>query len=92
MISYFNNWELDKLYDEVLEYRKTVKNNNSMMEYYNQLKDINKNDQLYGWIFVGDGIMNDHADDLNMYQTGYIRDILTVYKNELQNIILKNNL
>lgn len=91
MISYFNNWELDKLYDEILQYRKTVKNNSSMMDYYNHLKDINKNDQLYGWIFTGDGIMNDTPEDLQ-YQTGYVHDILTVYKNELENIILKNNL
>lgn len=92
MISYFNNLELDRLYDEVLQYRKTIKNNNNMMDYYNHLKDINKNDQLYGWMFTGDAILNDTPEDLDLYQTGYIRDILTIYKNELENIILKINL
>lgn len=92
MISYFNNWESDQLYDKILQYRKTVKNNKSMMDYYNMLKDINRNDALYGWMFVGDSIMNDRPDDLDLYQTAYIRDILTVYKNELENIIIKNSL
>ena len=92
MIAYFNNWELDQLYDKILELRKTVKNNESMMDYYYYLKEINTNDQLYGWIFSGDSILNDTPADLDLYQTAYIRDILTVYKNELENIIIKNNL
>lgn len=92
MISYFNNWELDRLYDEILKSRKIIKNNNKMMDYYNYLKQINWNDDLYGWIYKGDGVMNDTPADLDIYQTGYIRDILTVYKNELENIIIKMNL
>lgn len=88
----FNNWELDQLYEKVTELRNIIKNNESMMKYYNFLKDINKNDNLYGWMFSGDAIMNDQPDDLDLYQTTYIRDILTVYKNELENIIIKNNL
>lgn len=88
----FNNWELDQLYEKVEEFRNIIKNNESMMEYYNFLKDINKNDALYGWMFSGDAIMNDQPEDLDLYQTGYIRDILTIYKNELENIIIKNNL
>lgn len=92
MISYFNNWELDAIFEKVEEFRDIVKNNESMMNYYYYLKNINKNDNLYGWMFNGDGILNDTAEDLDMYQTGYIRDILTVYRNELENIIIKNNL
>lgn len=88
----FNNWELDAIFEKVEEFRDIVKNNESMMNYYYYLKNINKNDTLYGWMFNGDGILNDMAEDLDMYQTGYIRDILTVYKNELENIIIKNNL
>lgn len=88
----FNNWELDAIYEKVQDFRDIIKNNESMMDYYNKLKDINKNDALYGWMFVGDGIINDQPDDLDLYQTSYIRDILTVYKNELENIIIKNNL
>ena len=88
----FNNWELDAIFEKVEEFRDIVKNNESMMDYYYYLKNINKNDNLYGWMFNGDGILNDTAEDLDMYQTSYIRDILTVYKNELENIIIKNNL
>ena len=88
----FNNWELDAIYEKVQEFRDIIKNNESMMNYYYYLKNINKNDNLYGWMFSGDGIMNDQPDDLDLYQTAYIRDVLTVYKNELENIIIKNNL
>ena len=88
----FNNWELDALYEKIEEFRDTVKNNEKMMDYYYYLKNINKGDNLYGWMFSGDGILKDTPDDLDLYQTGYIRDILTVYKNELENIIIKNNL
>ena len=88
----FNSWELDALYEKVEEFRDTVKNNEKMMDYYYYLKNINKGDNLYGWMFSGDGILKDTPDDLDLYQTGYIRDILTVYKNELENIIIKNNL
>lgn len=88
----FNNWELDQLYEKVTELRNIIKNNESMMNYYYYLKNINKGDNLYGWMFSGDGIINDQPEDLNFYQAAYIRDILTVYKNELENIIIKNNL
>lgn len=88
----FNNWELDQLFEKVEEFRNIIKNNESMMEYYSMLKNINKNDNLYGWMFSGDGIINDQPEDLNFYQAAYIRDILTIYKNELENIIIKNNL
>lgn len=88
----FNNWELDRLYEKVEEFRDIIKNNQKMMDYYYYLKNINKGDNLYGWMFSGDGIINDQPEDLNFYQAAYIRDILTIYKNELENIIIKNNL
>lgn len=88
----FNNWELDALYEKVKEFRDIIKNNNNMLDYYVELKNRNRNDRLYGWMFAGDGILNDTPENLDLYQTGYIRDILTIYKNELENIILKINL
>lgn len=88
----FNNWELDQLYEKVEEFRSTIKNNQKIMDYYYYLKNINKGDKLYGWMFSGDAIINDQPEDLNFYQAAYIRDILTIYKNELENIITKNNL
>ena len=88
----FNNWELDAIFEKVEEFRDIIKNNQKMMDYYYYLKNINKDENLYGCMFSGDAIMNDQPEDLDLYQTGYIRDILTVYKNELENIIIKNNL
>lgn len=87
----FNNWELDQLFEKVEELRDIIKNNQKMMDYYYYLKNINKGDNLYGWMFSSDGIMNDQPEDLNFYQAAYIHDILTVYKNELENIIAKNH-
>lgn len=84
-----NDWELSALFEKVEELRKKVINNNSYMGTYNHLKEINKNDPLYGWIFNTDDILNDTPEDLELYQTNYIKDILTVYKNELENIIEK---
>ena len=88
----FNDYDLDPIYEKIEELREQVKNNQSYMDYYNHLKEINKNDQLYGWIFNTDDILNDTPEDLDLYQKAYIREILTIYKNELENIILKVNL
>ena len=87
-----NDWELNALFEKVEELRKKVINNNNRMATYNHLKEINKNDPLYGWIFNTDDILNDTPEDLELYQTNYVKDILTVYKNELENIIIKSEL
>lgn len=86
----FNDWELDQLYEKVEELRKQVQE--KAMNTYNHLKELNKNDQLYGWIFNCNAILNDTPEDLDLYQKPYIRDILTVYKNELENILIKEDL
>lgn len=88
----FNDYELNTLFEKVEELRKKVINNDSYMATYNHLKEINKNDSLYGWIFNTDDILNDGPEELELYQKAYIRDILTIYKNELENIILKCDL
>lgn len=92
MKTYFNDYILDNLYNKVEELRKEVKNNKQCFEYYEKLKEINKNDVLYGWMFTTDDILNDAPEDLDLYQNSYIKDILTIYKNELENIIHKVNL
>lgn len=85
----FNSYELDSLFEKVEELRKEVKNDAKALEYYECLKELNKGDQLYGWMFTGDAIMNDGVEELDLYQNAYIRDVLTVYKNELENILIK---
>ena len=92
MIYKFNDIELDSIYEKVEELRETVKNNDKYMEYYNKVEELNKGDQLYGWIFNCNAIFNDTPEDLDLYQKAYIREILTIYKNELELIVLKSNL
>lgn len=86
----FNDWELDSLYEKVKDLRKQVKE--KAMKTYNYIKELNKNDQLYGWMFNCNAILNDTPEDLDLYQKPYIRNILTVYKNELENILIKEDL
>ena len=88
----FNDWELDSLYEKIEDLRKQLQKNENALEYYHYLKDINKNDQLYGWMFDSDAILEDDPEDLGLYQKAYIRDILTIYKNELENIMIKADL
>ena len=88
----FNDWELDSLYEKIEDLRKKLQNNQNALDYYHYLKNINKNDQLYGWMFDSDAILEDDPEDLGLYQKAYVRDILTVYKNELENILIKEDL
>ena len=84
-----NDWQIMEKWEKLENLRKQVKENQKAMEYYNYLKDINKGDQLYGWMFSTDDILNDTLDDLSLYQNAYVRDVLTVYINELENILIK---
>ena len=86
----FNDWELNQKYEKVEELRKQVRENAKALEYYEYLKELNKGDQLYGWIFPS--ILEDTPEDLDMYQKPYIRDILNVYIGELETILYKINL
>lgn len=86
----FNDWELDQKYEKVEELRKQVQENTKALEYYEYLKELNKGDQLYGWMFPN--ILEDTPEDLDMYQKPYIRDILNVYIGELETILYKINL
>lgn len=84
-----NDYQIIQLYEKIEELRKQVKNNEKAMIYYEYLKEINKKDIHYGWMFINDDILNDTLEDFEMYQNAYVRDILQVYKNELENILIK---
>ena len=84
-----NDYKIIQLYEKIEELREQVKNNEKAITYYEHLKEINENDRLYGCIFINDGILNDTLEDFEMYQNAYVRDILQVYKNELENILIK---
>ena len=85
------NSDIIKIYNEIEILRKEVKQNKNAVEYYNYLKNINKNDLMYGWIFKNDNILNDTLEDFDLYQNAYILSVLQVYKNELENILIKVN-
>lgn len=87
-----NDWQIAEKWETLEGLRKQVQEDKKAMEYYNKLKEINTNDILYGWMFSGDAILTDTLDDLSLYQNAYVRDILTVYNNELENILIKINL
>lgn len=90
--SLLNDWQISEKWETLEGLRKQVQEDKKAMDYYNKLKDINRNDVLYGWMFSGDAILTDTLDDLSLYQNAYVRDILTVYNNELENILIKINL
>ena len=82
--------EKEYLYEQVEELRQQVKANENAMVYYEHLKKINENDRLYGWEFQHDAILTDTLEDLDMYQDAYVRDVLRVYKGELETILYKS--
>ena len=81
--------KIEKMYNNIENLRKQVKNNKKAMKYYNYLKEINKNDQLYGWLFDNDAILTDTMDDLDLYNENYLHDVLVCYYGELETILHK---
>ena len=88
-----NDYELEQKIERVEELREQVKNSGRCMEIYEHLKEINKGDILYGWIFDYDAILEeDLIDFATSYQKRYALDVMQVYANELENIVLKSDL
>lgn len=80
---------IEKMYKNIEKLRNKVKNNKKAMKYYNYLKEINKRDQLYGWMFENDAILTDTLDELNLYNENYQHDLLVCYYGELETILNK---
>ena len=88
-----NDYELEQKIERVEELREQVKQSSACMEYYEHLKEINKGDILYGWMFDYDAILEeDLIDFATSYQKRYALDVMQVYANELENILIKNTL
>lgn len=81
--------DLERVYDKLEDLRKQVKANEKAMQYYEYLKELNRNDVMYGWLFNDDSILNDTLEDLDIYQKPYVLSVLQVYVNELENILIK---
>lgn len=78
--------KLVKKYKEVNSLRDKVKNNLNLKEYYFKLKEKNKGDEMYGWIFEDDSILYDTLEDLEDYSIDYIYAVLCSYEDTLYNI------
>lgn len=78
--------KLVKKYEEVNALRDKVKNNSNLMEYYFKLKEKNKGDEMYGWIFEDDSLLYDTLEDLEYYNVSYIYSVLCSYENTLYDI------
>lgn len=78
--------KLIEKYKEVNALRDKVKNNSNLMEYYFKLKEKNKGDSLYGWIFEDDSLLYDTLEDLKDYSAEYIYNILCSYEDTLYTI------
>lgn len=81
--------KLVKKYTEVNTLRDKVKNNINLMEYYFKLKEKNKGDIMYGWMFENDSILCDTLQDLEDYNIEYIYCVLCSYENTLYDICKK---
>lgn len=88
-----NDWELESKINKVEELREKIRHDDRCMEIYNDLKELNYNDRLYGWMFSSDDILDeDLVDFAESYQKPYVLDVLQVYANELENILIKSRL
>lgn len=81
--------KLVKKYEEVNALRDKVNNNSNLMEYYFKLKEKNKGDVMYGWMFEDDSVLCDTLEDLEDYNVNYIYNVLCSYENTLYNICKK---
>lgn len=76
-------------YNELLQLRADFNKNEKAKKYYKELKEKNKNDIMYGWLFEDDAILNDTAEDLDIFEENYKKDIINTYVDELRYIIEK---
>ena len=83
--------DIKRKYEKLEDLRKQMKENDKAMKYFEYLKELNKNDLMYGWLFEEKAMLNDTLEDLNIYQKPYVLSILQVYINELENILEKTN-
>lgn len=86
-----NDIDLNRKYERLEALRKQLKESKKAMEYFEYLKELNKNDLMYGWLFDENAMLNDTLEDLDMYQKHYVLSVLQVYINELENILEKTN-
>ena len=83
--------DIKRKYEKLEDLRKQMKENDKAMKYFEYLKELNKRDLMYGWLFEENAMLNETLEDLDIYQKPYVLSVLQVYINELENILEKTN-
>ena len=74
-------------YQKLQALRKKVKSNKKYMDKYQELKKLNKNDEIYGWRFENDDVLEDSIFNLEEYTPKYLEVIISAYIEVLESVI-----
>ena len=74
-------------YQKLQALRKKVKSNKKYMDKYQELKKLNKNDEIYGWRFENDDVLEDSIFNLEDYTPKYLEVIISAYIEVLESVI-----
>lgn len=74
-------------YQKLQALRKKVKSNKNYMDKYQELKKLNKNDEIYGWRFENDDVLEDSIFNLEDYTPKYLEVIISAYLEILESVI-----
>ena len=89
MNKYLNDTDIKPIWARLEDLREKVKSNGKAMDYYRNLQIINRKDQMYGWVFNENAILEDNLEMFDIYQKPYVLSVFQVYINELENILIK---
>ena len=74
-------------YQKLQALRKKVKSNKKYMDKYQELKKLNKNDEIYSWRFENDDVLEDSIFNLEVYTPKYLEVIISAYLEVLESVI-----
>lgn len=74
-------------YQKLQALRKKVKSNKKYMDKYQELKKLNKNDEIYGWRFENDDVLEDSIFNLEDYTPKYLEVIISAYLEVLESVV-----
>ena len=74
-------------YQKLQALRKKVKSNKKYMDKYQELKKLNKNDEMYGWRFENDDVLEDSIFNLEDYTPKYLEVIISAYLEVLESVV-----
>lgn len=74
-------------YQKLQALRKKVKSNKKYMDKYQELKKLDKNDEIYGWRFENDDVLEDSIFNIEDYTPKYLKTIMSAYIEILESVI-----